>query len=334
MNVMNLRWDSHACLPLHPNASIRPLLRYKEAGVHYLSVNIGMDMNPISQILSTLASFRTQIKKTPNLHLVTNFETLREHALQGDLTIGFDIEGALPLLERPELIDLYHTLGVRQIHLAYNRNNSAAGGCHDTPQGLTVLGRQLVDVMNQVGMIVDCSHMSKKSSLEVIERSSTPPVFSHANVARLVPHQRNIDDDQIRAIGCSQGVICLNGVGIFLGDGPPTRSALVKHIKYIADLIGAEHVGVGLDISFSQHGIDDCPPPPFDSSYWWPASAGYRDGISEVRYLPPETWIDLPNDLISAGFSLDETQAILGGNMARILTQVENGASQSETISQ
>ena len=60
-----IRWEAHACLPLHPNASFAPLERFHAAGVNYVSINIGMDMNPVSQVMRTIAGFRASIAAQP-----------------------------------------------------------------------------------------------------------------------------------------------------------------------------------------------------------------------------------------------------------------------------
>ena len=319
----SLKWDAHACLPLHRDSLIKPLERYLAAGVSYVSINVGMDMNPLTQVMLSLAAFRAQIIAHPQMSIAGSLSDIRTEADQGRLSVGFDLEGALPLLDSPDMVAIYRSLGVRQIHLAYNRNNRAAGGCHDVDVGLTSLGGQLVDAMNRVGILVDCSHMSMKSSLDAIERSVSPAIFSHANPAELVPHERNINDAQIRAIAQYGGVVCLNGVNLFLGHAYPTLNELVRHICYVADLVGVEHTGVGLDVSFSQDGIDDTPPGSFDPQYWWPEHAGYQSGISTVRYLQPESWGELPTALQSAGMSTQEVDLVLGENMARVLGEVE-----------
>ena len=133
----------------------------------------------------------------------------------------------------------------------------------------------------------------------------------------------------IRAVSDSGGVICLSGVNAFLGEELPTLDTLIHHILYVADLVGIEHVGVGLDVGFHQDGIDDDPPPPFDAGYWWPPSAGYADGISQIRYLPPASWSELPQRLSQSGMTTSEVDAVLGENMARVLADVERHAESS-----
>ena len=326
INTKPLRWEAHACLPLSQASSIEPLLHYHQAGVHYISLNIGMDLNPLSQVMLSLAHFRSEIQAHPQLCLAGSLQEIREASQQDLLSVGFDLEGALPLLESPEMVFLYRDLGVRQIHLAYNRNNTVAGGCHDQEQGLTKLGFQILEAMNQAGVIVDCSHMSMSASLDLITHSKSPAIFSHVNPQALVKHERNISNEQLKAIALHDGVVCLNGVNLFLGEEEPSLKTFLDHVCYVAEYIGVEYVGIGLDISFKQNNINDNPKIDFDPTYWWPKMAGYSDGIKEICYLPVETWTKLPQALLSRGFSVEESQLILGENMARVLAHVEQVA--------
>lgn len=322
-----IRWEAHTCLPLHPDASFAPLERYRTAGVHYVCINVGMDMNPLPQILSVIAAFRARLFARPDRYLlpetVADIERARH---EGKLAVGFDLEGALPLGERPETVALYRDLGVRQIHFAYNRNNRVAGGCHDVPQGLTALGRHMVEAMNEAGVIIDCSHTERRSSLEIMDCSRHPVVFSHANPLALAEHGRNLSDEQIRACAATGGVVCISGVSRFLGVEAPGPDDIARHAACVAERVGPQHVGIGLDIGFGEAGLDDNPPPPFDPGYWWPASAGYGHGISEMRYAPVETWPALPQALRASGFDDDEIGGVLGGNMARVAARVWGAA--------
>ena len=78
------------------------------------------------------------------------------------------------------MVALYRDLGVRQIHLAYNRNNSVADGCHDVERGLTALGRKIVAAVNEAGLLMDCSHTGRRCSLDIMAASTQPVIFSHS----------------------------------------------------------------------------------------------------------------------------------------------------------
>ena len=318
-----LLWDAHACLPLHPDADFGPLERFRAAGVSYVSINVGMDMNPVSQVISVVTGFRRRLAQAPERYLLADsVQDVESARASGRLAVGFDLEGALPLLGRPEMVALSRELGVRQIHLAYNRNNGVADGCHDVERGLTDLGRQVVKAVNEAGLLMDCSHTGRRCSLEIMDASTAPVVFSHANPLALVEHGRNVSDEQIRACAATGGVVCVSGVSAFTGSDAPCATEVARHAAYVAELVGVEHAGIGLDIGFSEPGLDDSPPGDFDPGYWWPLSAGYAQSIAGMTYAPVETWRELPLALGDLGMSPPEVERVLGGNMARVARQV------------
>ena len=316
-------WDAHTCLPLHPEADFSALDQLRAAGVNYVSVNVGMDMNPVSQILSVLAAFRARIAAHPDrFRLVSSVADIAQAKADGVLAVGFDLEGALPLLGRPDMVALYRDLGVRQIHFAYNRNNAVADGCHDIERGLTPLGRRMVAAVNDAGVLMDCSHTGRRCSLDIMAASGHPVIFSHANPLALVEHGRNITDEQIKACAATGGVVCISGVSVFLGSRTPGVADVARHAAYVAGLVGTQHVGIGLDISFRQEALNDNPPGDYDPDYWWPPSIGYRRALEQITFTPADTWLALAGALQKAGMSAEETAGVMGNNMLRVASQV------------
>ena len=321
-----LTWEAHTCLPLHPDSHFGPLDEYRAAGVNYVSINIGMDMNPLSQILPVIAAFRAKIAAHPDRYVLPrSVADIERAAADGKLAVGFDLEGAVPLLEHPDMVALYRDLGVRQIHFAYNRNNSVADGCHDEVRGLTALGKRMVEAVNQAGVLMDCSHTGRRCTLDIMGASSQPVIFSHANPLSLVEHGRNVSDEQIRACAATGGVVCVSGVSIFLGTPTPAASDVARHAAYVATLVGVQHAGVGLDISFPQQGIDESPPGDFDATYWWPRAAGYDRAVMRSSYAPIASWRMLSDELQRTGMSSADAALVMGGNMQRVARQVWGG---------
>jgi membrane dipeptidase len=317
-----INWDAHACLPQHPQADFTPVRRLHAAGVNYVSLNVGADMNPVSQVMSVIAGYRATIEADPERYvLVSSVDDIIQAAADGRIAITFDLEGSMPLLDQPDMVALYAQLGVRQIHFAYNRNNSVADGCHDEPRGLTSLGHSMVAAVNQAGILMDCSHTGRLCSLDIMAASSQPVVFSHANPYTLVQHGRNVTDEQIRACAATGGVVCVSGLSWFLGSATPGADDVARHAAYIAELVGIAHAGIGLDICFQQPDLDDTPHGDFDPSHWWPASAGYSMDHPPT-FTPPEVWRDLPAALRKVGMSESDAALVLGRNMMRVAQQV------------
>jgi membrane dipeptidase len=318
-NARVITWDAHACLPLHPQAELAPLERFRAAGVNYVSINVGMDLNPVPQVLAVIAGFRQRLAAAAERFvLASSVADIEAAAGAGRLAVGFDLEGALPLQQLPEMVALYRDLGVRQMHLAYNRNNSVADGCHDAERGLTALGKRVVAAINDAGVLMDCSHTGRRCSLDIMAASSAPVIFSHSNASALVDHGRNVTDEQIRACAATGGVVCVSGVSIFVGSRRPTARDVARHAAYVADLVGVAHAGIGLDIGFSQPGLPDWGEGAIDTDFWWPPSAGYQDALARIAYPPVEAWRQLAGELQATGMTADEAALVMGGNMVRV----------------
>jgi membrane dipeptidase len=316
-----LVWDAHACMPLHPDADLGALERHRAAGVTFVSINVGMDMNPLAQILTTLASFRAQLHRRSDLFVPVDDVADVEHAkAAGKLAVAFDLEGGVPLCERPEMVQLFYDLGVRQIHLAYNRNNSIGGGCYDDDVPLSALGRRIVAAINDAGMLMDCSHTGYRTSMDIMTASRAPVIFSHANPLALAANGRNIRDDQIDACVATGGVVCVNGVGRFLGDPAAGTAAIVRHIDYLVQRIGAQHVGLGIDYEYDQ-GLDDTPPG-LDRAHWWPPAHGYGKEGPRIRIAAPEQFPQITAGLVDFGYPDADVRNILGKNMLRLARRV------------
>jgi membrane dipeptidase len=317
-----LVWDAHACLPLHPDADVTALRRHRDAGVSFVSVNIGMDMNPLDQIMPVIASFRAQIRARPDLFVqVDGVVDIERAKRESKLAVAFDLEGGIPLCERPEMVQLFYDLGVRQIHLAYNRNNGIGGGCYDRDVPLTPLGRRIVAAIHAAGMLMDCSHTGYRTSLDIMALGLGPVIFSHANPRGVQGDLRNVTDEQIDACVATGGLVCVNGVGRFLTDPKGGTAAVLDCIDYLADRIGPERVGLGIDYSYPTNGLDD-DPPGLDRGYWWPKAHGYGGGISGIKIAAPEQFPEITEGLLARGYAEPAIHAILGRNMLELARRV------------
>lgn len=317
--------DAHSCLPLRADTDIAQLKYHYDAGVRYVSINVGMDLNPLAQVMRTIASFRRQIDSCPWMNMAGTHADILRIATEDKLAISFDLEGALPLLESPDMVALYHRLGVRQIHLAYNRNNSAAGGAHDVAQGLSALGACMVDAIHDAGILMDLSHSSEKTALDICAHSGNRPVlYSHANPSARVAHGRNVSDAAIKAVAATGGLVCLNGVGMFVGDNDLKPASMLPLIDHVVQLIGAAQVGIGLDYCYDD-GVSDLPVG-LDHRYWWPPEAGYHGATGlNGRYITPEAFGEIYVGLDKMGYAEKDIQGILRDNLLELIQRVWRG---------
>ncbi|MBM3583345.1 MAG: membrane dipeptidase [Alphaproteobacteria bacterium] len=312
-----LVWDAHSCLPLKPGIDVDVLERHRAAGIDYVSINVGMDFNPWPDCLRVLAAFRAHLQRHPNRYvLVDTTADVARAQREGKLAVAFDLEGSDMLDGDLDMLRLYHDLGVRQIHFAYNRDNAVGGGCHGADVGLTAFGRRLVREVNEVGLIMDCSHTGHRSSLEIIAASAKPVVFSHTCVAALKAHPRNVRDDQIDACAANGGVVGITGIGVFLGANQTETAIVLDHVAYVADRVGPRHVGIGLDFEFLA-GVDDFPKTAKRGD-WWPAAHYGGAGLGPVKFVQPEQMAEIAEGLLARGWPEADVAGVLGGNFLRV----------------
>jgi membrane dipeptidase len=309
-----LVWDTHACFPLNPDSDLTELKRYSDSGVNFVSLNIGMDMDSFENVIQVLARFRNYITAHLNQYvLASTVKDIQEAKESGKLAIAFDLEGSDPLLGNINLVSFYYDLGVRQMLLAYNKDNRASGGCMEGNIGLTDFGKDIIREMNRVGMIVDVTHMGYRATMEAFETSTAPVIFSHSNPDALREHARNISDEQIKACAKTGGVIGINGIGDFLGG--TSSELIVQNIEYVMNLVGPEHVGIGLDYVVDKQelieyieGHPDVFPPDKINNY--------------LSFAEPEQFPEFTELLHQKGYSQEIISGILGGNFLRVAGKV------------
>jgi membrane dipeptidase len=313
-----LIWDQHACLPLGRGAKVDALYDYLEAGVGFVSVNVGFDLTAPLENFHVLAGFRRQIGADPERLLAAETAAdVREAQRSERLAVAFDLEGAEALDGDAAMVELYHHLGVRTMLIAYNGANRAGGGCHGDPeQGLTEFGREVVAEMNRVGMMVDATHCSLRTTMDLFEVSTAPVVFSHSVPAAVFGHERNVTDGQMKACAATGGVVGINGVGLFLGEPRATSEAVFRALDHAVDVIGPDHVGLGLDFVADPQELDDWVR---QNAGTFPAGGGYGTGM---RIAGPDQIAEVIGLMRDAGYADDAVRAIAGENFLRVATEV------------
>lgn len=316
-------WDAHTCVPLFPEYDLASLKRHIDCGAYYISINVGMDFNPLEDIIQIIAGFRKRISELDFLIQVNDFSDVERAQREGKLAISFDLEGGVPLCESPAMVGLFAQLGVRQIHLAYNRSNSLAGGCHDDDPGLSAKGRTIVEAINANKLFMDVSHTGYRTSMDIFECSTKPVIISHGNPRALKDHGRNYKDDQLQACAATGGVVCINGVARFLNCNQASAQSMVEAIDYLVQLLGPKHVGLGLDYVYDSH--LDTGPEGLDLGHWWPKEHGYgnaSDGYLNLLYAPPERFLEIADLLAVRGYKQSDIEAIFGGNMRMLAKSI------------
>lgn len=319
-----LVWDNHACMPLRPgDTSFLPQLeRVRQAGIDLISLNISFDVVDPRDAFPMLATFRHWIREhSEHYTLVDTVADIEAAKAAGLLAVMFDIEGGNAVAEHPGLVELFYRLGVRWMLFAYNKNNKLGGGCMDEDTGLTDYGRQIIDEMDRVGMVLCCTHVGHRTAREAMAHSKNPVIFSHSNPSAVYAHVRNIPDDLMRICAAKGGVVNINGVGMFLGVDAQGRAdnsteTIVRHIDYAVELIGHEHVGLGLDYVFDLSELEDYVQKYPDK---FPPEVRKPGGYTQVE---PERFPAIAEALLKKGYREQDVQGILGHNNLRIARQV------------
>lgn len=251
----------------------------------------------------------------------TPADVLQAHS-QGRTAVILHFQSSRPIGYDVNLVEVFHRIGVRVMQLAYNVRGPLGDGCLEpSDAGLSSLGIAVVKEMNRVGMVIDLSHAGLRTSLDALDRSTVPVVFSHSNARAVCDHPRNLTDDQIRAVASNGGVIGLNAYPAFVsaGSGRPALSDLMRHAAHIAGLVGPEHVGLGLDfydapveeyermIALGVWDREHYPPPP----YLYPSGLERAGDIHNVAEA-----------LGRAGFAPREVEGVLGANFLRVFEAV------------
>jgi membrane dipeptidase len=316
----SLVWDNHGCMPVmraHDASFLPQLQRYRTAGVDAVMLNVGFGDMGIEDHIRTLAGMRHWLKQRPQDYLlIESADDIELARATGRLAVGFDIEGANALADQPSLVQLYYDLGVRWMLLAYNNNNRVGGGCQDDDKGLTDFGRVVIAEMERVGMLVCCSHTGHRTVRDVFAVATRPVIFSHSNPSALHAHRRNIPDDLIRACANTGGVVGINGIGNFLGNNDNSSETFARHVDYVVQLVGPQHVALGLDYVFDTQELDDYLE---KMGNIFPAELGYQKGVLMVA---PEQLEGIVQILLNWGYQDADIQAVLGGNLMRLARQV------------
>lgn len=316
----SLVWDNHTCMPLRPKDDyfLPELERCRAAGIDLVTLPVGYGVDGIEQHIRMLSLFRNFIARNPDQYrLVLSVDDAMAAKAEGKLGVCFDIEGMNAVADQPDLVRLYYDLGVRWMLIAYNRANAAGGGCLENDHGLTSFGRSVIAQMNEVGMVLCCTHAGYQTAREAIDASADPMIFSHSNPRAVWDHPRNIPDDLIVACARRGGVIGLNGIGIFLGKNDASIETFVRHVEYILDLVGDDHVGVGLDYAYDQQEVADAvaanpqvfPPDLFPSE-------------TSFEMIPPWGLPAIASALVSRGHTGETIAKLFGGNFVRVANQV------------
>jgi membrane dipeptidase len=327
-----------------------PKMRQGRLGAEFFSIWVDVTwpkQDLIHRALDLIDVVHEQVgRHSEVLGMATTADEIVRLHLQGKFAILMGVEGGHIIEDDLRALDIYYRLGVRYMTLTHTANTDWADSSGDQPKwnGLTDFGKQVVERMNRLGMMVDISHVSDKTFYDTLAVTKVPVIASHSSCRALCDVPRNMTDDMIRALAKNGGVMDINYYSGFLSqayadaykkiekhleaelgaararyasqgkrlphleeekieqsalkDLPvPSYTVIADHIDHAVQAGGIDHVGLGSDFD----GIDSGP-----------------KGMEDVSKLP-----DLVRELARRGYSEQDLKKILGGNLLRVMRQVE-----------
>lgn len=296
----------------------------QKAGVGGVVVTCGFWEGTVES-LDSLGAWRDLVRENADVATIaTTPEEVTAAADAGKVGVILGFQNANLFEGRIRFVELFAELGVRVVQLTYNNQNELAGSCYEAEDsGLARFGKEVVREMNRVGMLVDCSHVGNRSTLDAIEAADKPIAVTHANADSLFPHRRNKSDDVLRALGQSGGVIGCAAYRNITGDEYcASIEAWCTMVARTVEIAGIDSVAIGTDRSHNFTAPD----------YAWMRMGRWTRGVdygaaSAARpgKAPPPEWFQtvedmnvIPNGLRSVGFSEEEVGKITHGNWLRL----------------
>ncbi len=298
-----------------------------KAGITALNATIAHPHADFIEVIKAFYQYFTYLEGTPSLTLVRTAQDIRDAKTNGKLGVMFGLQDAECLEGDLTLLTILHRLGLRVTTLTYNERNSLGSGCDEMNDlGLTSFGRQVVTELSRLGIVLDLSHVGEKTSLQAMEHTNDPPIFSHSNPKQMTPSKRCITDAQIKAASQLGGVVGISVWSPMTYSTPgeqPTVTDYIDRVDYAVNLVGVEHVGIGSDIFEGKNPI------------LWRATTKrrYPEIVGEfdrhnIHVAGLETHMDLRDivyELDARGYGEEDILKILGGNFMRVFEKVLGG---------
>ena len=244
---------------------------------------------------------------------------------QGKIAVVLGFQNATMIGDEVNNIDLLHKMGTRCIQLTYNARNLLGDGCTErTNAGLSDFGVEVLERMNQLGIVVDLSHCGEATSRDGIALSKRPPAFTHTMCKTVHDHVRAKSDALLKALADKGGVVGIAALGYFIG---PTRATslddYLNHVDHAVKVAGADHVGLASD--YSIRGIE---PTATRENWYLPRLKEFKPSY-RVRWPPwikeldpPERFRTIAHGLSKRGYRSADIEKILGGNWTRYFGEI------------
>jgi membrane dipeptidase len=328
----------------HPNGNI-DIPRMREGGLDALFFSIWMPSGvtgpiAVKRALQLIDTVHEAVRRHPNdLVLATTAADVRRAASEKKIAALMGMEGGHMIDDDLGTLRAFAMLGVRYLTLTHFKNNNWADSSTDKPKhnGLTDFGKDVVRELNRLGVMVDISHVSDKTFADVLELTTVPVIASHSSCRAISNHPRNMTDDMMRALARNGGVVMINFEVSFLSEENRVASekggGVVATLDRMSKACGGDEACSMLQISrITREAMDKGTLPAVS----WEKIVEHMDhvglgsdfdgatmpiGMEDASQLPK-----LTTALMAKGYSAADVEKILGGNILRVMEQVEQGA--------
>ncbi|WP_040978447.1 dipeptidase [Oceanobacillus jeddahense] len=294
--------------------------RLLESGITVQSITIASPAASFDAILKEIYSYYNLFNYYPDKVMqINSIKDIEIAKKENKIGIIFNLQNAAAIGSDFHKWSILSKLGLRICQLTYNEPNIFGSGCMaEKDNGLSFYGKQAVREMNRQGIVIDLSHVGEQTSLEAIELSKNPCIFSHSNARKVTPTtKRNITDEMITSIVKKDGVVGLSSHA-FLSHHTegiqPTLSDYMEHFKYLLDLVGPDHISIGTDIY------------EYYTKFYWETktkllydSPWYFETVFNRDLKRVDQYKNIVRGLIQLDLSDDAIHKILGLNLMRVL---------------
>lgn len=319
-----------------PNAGFSPqdLADVRASGVTAISMTVGPvgnDASAFEQSMSYIAFYEREIAAHPDVFLkvltAADLRRAKDTRRQGLIYNFQDTYLLGPNLDR---LDTAHNLGLRIIQLTYNNRNLVGDGCLEPANaGLSRFGVSMVEALNARRILVDLSHGGAQTIADGIAHSTRPPAITHTGCRALNDVPRNVSDENLRALAEKGGVAGIYFMPFLRHEGQPRSADVLAHIEHALNVCGEDHVGLGTDGQLSPVVLNDA----YREAHRRFVADRRQRGIiapgedeNVFNYVPdynePRRFEVLANDLQARGHPARRIEKILGGNFARLFSDV------------
>ena len=247
---------------------------------------------------------------------ITVADDVRNAAREGKVGIIFHLQKPGDLDGSPDRVEILYRLGVRMMQLTYNERSLFGDGCTERVDGgLSDLGVKVIAAMNTVGMLVDVTHAGARTARDIVDASGSPVIASHSNAHAVCANPRNLEDELMTAIAAGGGMVSVTAFPSMVRWELPSLAQFLDHIDHIANLIGPDRVGIGLD--FCQIPQASWDSGRFSSKAYQPPPWVFPEGLAGPEDVP-----NIASGLRTRGYDERDVLGIMGENILRLFEQV------------